>query len=120
MDALRKQNRGPEWFPAWAARLLDLYFSGTTAMFVLHGSVQENGVPAPAPGQARIETRGEMPMRPSVLWSALLGLALALPVGAQSLPPAPAATESLAEVADEVATWIKAPGSANRAVIVPV
>ncbi len=41
MDALRKQNRGPEWFPAWAARLSDLYFSGTTAMFVLHGSVQD-------------------------------------------------------------------------------
>ncbi|MFN0170519.1 MAG: ATP-binding protein [Bryobacteraceae bacterium] len=41
MDALRKQNRGPDWFPAWAARLSDLYFSGTTAMFVLHGSVQD-------------------------------------------------------------------------------
>ncbi|MCW5977898.1 MAG: ATP-binding protein [Bryobacteraceae bacterium] len=34
-------NRTPEWFPVWAARLSDLYFSGTTSMFILHGAVQD-------------------------------------------------------------------------------
>ena len=29
----------PSHFPAWAARLAELYFSGTTSMFVLHGNV---------------------------------------------------------------------------------
>lgn len=28
----------PAWFPAWAAKLGELYFSGTTSMFVLHGN----------------------------------------------------------------------------------
>lgn len=28
----------PEWFPAWGRRLAELYFSGTTSMFVLHGN----------------------------------------------------------------------------------
>ena len=27
----------PAWFPSWASQLADLYFSGTTAAFVLHG-----------------------------------------------------------------------------------
>jgi ATP-dependent 26S proteasome regulatory subunit len=31
----------PEWFPAWAAQLADLYFSGTTAAFVLHGNTYD-------------------------------------------------------------------------------
>ena len=31
----------PEWFPAWAAQLADLYFSGTTAAFVLHGNTND-------------------------------------------------------------------------------
>ena len=28
----------PEWFPSWAAKLAELYFSGTTTAFVLHGN----------------------------------------------------------------------------------
>ena len=28
----------PEWFPKWASQLAELYFSGTTAAFVLHGN----------------------------------------------------------------------------------
>jgi AAA+ superfamily predicted ATPase len=31
----------PRWFPAWAAQLADLYFSGTTAAFVLHGNTYD-------------------------------------------------------------------------------
>src|SRR5215212_7647786 len=31
----------PEWFPPWATQLADLYFSGTTAVFVLHGNTDD-------------------------------------------------------------------------------
>ena len=31
----------PDWFPPWAAQLADLYFSGTTAVFVLHGNTYD-------------------------------------------------------------------------------
>lgn len=37
----RVQSRVPEWFPPWAARLSELYFSGVTSLFVLHGNVQD-------------------------------------------------------------------------------
>lgn len=52
MDAERRERRVPEWSPEWAARLSDLYFSGTTSMFVLHGAVQDfvRNAPEPAYG----------------------------------------------------------------------
>lgn len=31
----------PRWFPPWAARLAELYFSGTTAAFVLYGNTYD-------------------------------------------------------------------------------
>ena len=31
----------PAWYPAWARELADLYFSGTTCVFVLHGNVHD-------------------------------------------------------------------------------
>lgn len=31
----------PEWFPSWARELADLYFSGSTCVFVLHGNVHD-------------------------------------------------------------------------------
>ncbi len=31
----------PAWFPPWAAQLAELYFSGTTAAFVLHGNTYD-------------------------------------------------------------------------------
>lgn len=40
-DAERSQRRVPEWFPGWAARTSDLYFSGTTSVFALSGNVQD-------------------------------------------------------------------------------
>ncbi len=33
--------RLPAWFPPWASRLSELYFSGTTSMFVLHGNTHD-------------------------------------------------------------------------------
>lgn len=40
-ETARQQTRVPEWFPAWADRLSDLYFSGTTSVFALSGNVQD-------------------------------------------------------------------------------
>jgi AAA+ superfamily predicted ATPase len=37
----RSIEKLPDWFPPWAAQLADLYFSGTTAAFVLHGNTQD-------------------------------------------------------------------------------
>jgi SpoVK/Ycf46/Vps4 family AAA+-type ATPase len=31
----------PVWYPSWARELADLYFSGTTCMFVMHGDVHD-------------------------------------------------------------------------------
>jgi AAA+ superfamily predicted ATPase len=31
----------PAWYPAWAKELADLYFSGTTSLFILHGNVHD-------------------------------------------------------------------------------
>ena len=38
-EGVSKVSALPGHFPAWAARLAELYFSGTTSMFVLHGNV---------------------------------------------------------------------------------
>jgi AAA+ superfamily predicted ATPase len=40
-DTARRRPELPDWFPAWAAELADLYFSGTTAVFVLHGNTDD-------------------------------------------------------------------------------
>jgi len=37
----RPADQLPAWYPAWAAQLADLYFSGTTAAFVLHGNTYD-------------------------------------------------------------------------------
>lgn len=29
----------PDWYPDWASRLAELYFSGTTSTFILHGNI---------------------------------------------------------------------------------
>lgn len=33
--------RVPEWFPGWAAELSELYYSGSTSLFVLYGNVHD-------------------------------------------------------------------------------
>jgi hypothetical protein len=38
-DGVKRASALPAHFPPWAARLAELYFSGTTSMFVLHGNV---------------------------------------------------------------------------------
>jgi AAA+ superfamily predicted ATPase len=40
-DSARRRPDLPGWFPPWATQLADLYFSGTTAAFVLHGSTDD-------------------------------------------------------------------------------
>ncbi|HEX5724498.1 MAG TPA: AAA family ATPase [Longimicrobiaceae bacterium] len=42
-DQGRERTAGglPAWFPGWARRLADLYFSGTTSVFVLHGNTHD-------------------------------------------------------------------------------
>ena len=37
----RKRSDLPRWFPAWATQLADLYFSGTTSAFILHGNTHD-------------------------------------------------------------------------------
>src|SRR5437762_7557617 len=36
-----RRSELPAWLPAWARQLADLYFSGTTAAFVLHGNTYD-------------------------------------------------------------------------------
>jgi AAA+ superfamily predicted ATPase len=40
-DITRRRTELPGWFPAWATQLADLYFSGTTAAFILHGNTDD-------------------------------------------------------------------------------
>src|SRR5437762_12874223 len=56
----------PAWFPAWASQLADLYFSGTTAAFVLYGNTydvfriggdQDRRPAAAAPRSDAVESR---------------------------------------------------------------
>ena len=39
--AHRRPASLPDWFPKWATQLADLYFSGTTAVFVLYGNTYD-------------------------------------------------------------------------------
>ena len=38
-DGVSRVSQLPEHFPGWATKLAELYFSGTTSMFLLHGNV---------------------------------------------------------------------------------
>src|SRR5712692_2412532 len=40
-DTRRPPDKLPDWFPAWAAQLAELYFSGTTAVFILNGNTDD-------------------------------------------------------------------------------
>ena len=40
-DTATRRPDLPGWFPAWAAQLADLYFSGTTSAFVMHGNTDD-------------------------------------------------------------------------------
>jgi AAA+ superfamily predicted ATPase len=51
MTPEHRHSRVPEWFPVWAAELSELYFSGSTSLFVLHGNVHDL-VPLAADGSS--------------------------------------------------------------------
>lgn len=40
-EPVRRPADLPAWFPSWASQLADLFFSGTTAAFVLHGNTYD-------------------------------------------------------------------------------
>ncbi len=40
-DGSQRPAKLPDWYPPWAAQLAELYFSGTTAAFVLHGNTND-------------------------------------------------------------------------------
>lgn len=50
----------PEWFPGWGRRLAELYFSGTTSMFVLHGNTDDLTRTAGPQGDARFVQLAEL------------------------------------------------------------
>jgi AAA+ superfamily predicted ATPase len=50
----------PEWHPAWARRLGDAYLSGTSCVFLLHGSVRDL-VPVTPPGAGAAASWGTVP-----------------------------------------------------------
>src|SRR5262245_54099848 len=39
----------PAWYPAWAREFAELYFAGTTCVFLLHGDVHDLVPPGPGP-----------------------------------------------------------------------
>src|SRR5437762_4021140 len=40
-ETLTRRSDLPGWLPEWAKQLADLYFSGTTAAFILHGNTYD-------------------------------------------------------------------------------
>ena len=48
-DGATRTSQLPAHFPTWAARLAELYFSGTTSMFVIHGNTYDVVRAAPEP-----------------------------------------------------------------------
>ena len=40
-DERRSKRELPHWYPGWALSLADLYYSGTTSVFVLHGNTYD-------------------------------------------------------------------------------
>ena len=52
----------PSFFPAWATQLAELYFSGTTAAFVLHGNTYDF-VRSPSREDGRNQDKADLPRR---------------------------------------------------------
>lgn len=53
-----KSTTLPKWYPPWASELADLYFSGTTSVFLLHGNVNDL-VCTPSAGRHRYTSISE-------------------------------------------------------------
>ncbi|QDU97426.1 ATP-dependent zinc metalloprotease FtsH 1 [Lignipirellula cremea] len=58
MPALEAPPQAPDWYPDWARELADLYFSGATCVFVLHGNVHDL-TPYPTPAGDRFVSLAE-------------------------------------------------------------
>ncbi len=50
----------PAWFPGWGRKLAELYFSGTTSMFVLHGNTDDLTRTAGPAGEVRFVPLAEL------------------------------------------------------------
>src|SRR5262245_25181762 len=57
-DAGLRKNAVPQSFPPWARKLAELYYSGTTSSFVVHGNVLDL-FGMPGSGQSRWTGIGE-------------------------------------------------------------
>ncbi|MHB8899612.1 MAG: ATP-binding protein [Thermoguttaceae bacterium] len=67
-------DRLPEWYPAWARELAELYFSGTTCVFVLHGNVHDLfRCPAKEGGQAYCNLSEFLTTQVFGTWDIVLG-----------------------------------------------
>ena len=49
-DGVTRSTQLPPHFPPWAGKLAELYFSGTTSMFVVHGNTFDVVRAGPDPG----------------------------------------------------------------------
>jgi SpoVK/Ycf46/Vps4 family AAA+-type ATPase len=51
-DDARPRSKVPDWYPTWARELAEMYFSGSSCMFVLHGNTNDlvhAGATGPSP-----------------------------------------------------------------------
>jgi len=100
----------PAWYPAWARQLAELYFSGTTCLFILHGNVHDL-IRVPAAGQVRYSNLSEF------LATQLFGaweLVLHHDLGRGLRPLAVDDPKRLKEMVQSLAAYLGEPGSWPR------
>lgn len=62
----------PAWFPNWARQLADLYFSGTSCLFVLHGNVYDLVAAGDSGGQRFCDLKEFLATQLFGAWDAVL------------------------------------------------
>ena len=115
----------PDWCPAWAERLGDVYLSGTSCVFLLHGNVRDV-VPVAAPpadGKGAIDAWGTVPDFLSREMFGRWDIVLSYDVGKGLRPlagPDPARLRTMAQWLTErlgnAATWPRDPDQAIAAI----
>ena len=105
-------ERLPAWYPAWARELADLYFSGTTCLFILHGNVHDL-VHCPTAAKTPIAAWPSFsPRRSSARWDLVLGYDLS-----QGLrPQAGRDAERLRAMQQYLTVPLGRPGRTGRAI----